>query len=568
VAAFEIRAEKKVAYRTREVALPGLSGRHPFVLNIEAPSVNPRPLGIALDWIQLDRGSLGARFELLDPMRLRLLVVLLLAFVGPRLAGAGRGLSILHAGVLLSAATLGIWWDLLASDRIVGEGLGPYASSVLLAVVLARWRGSRRALRLEGVTAAGAVALLALVAVAVRLWLLLHPQFFYPDVHVHGQFAWILARRGLGTFLADFTANQFRYSLGLQFENGHWYAFPYPPVFYLLTWPLTRLAGYRPEVAVSILPAVVNGLQAFLIYGIARRLRASPAVALAATAAQPLLPIFLARLSLAYFPALVGHAVDGLLVLFLLARRRHLDRPQTVVGLGALLATALLTYTQSVLNFGILLPLFLGLQMGFDHSRGARRRQAGLTIAGLLGIGLALVAFYGRYIPISIDMWRGVAMPEEQIVLDNIERWQAAASPEERAPEKQDDPYAGPGIDPLRGLQKASWRLYVFYGPFAPLVLVGLVLLLRGLDGDLRRFAVAWALTYLLLNLASGGLPGPNLVRQHKDIEVVAPLACLALGTLGARLWVWARLLAIGYGLWYWIFGAGRAVSYLTEKFR
>ena len=123
---------------------------------------------------------------------------------------------------------------------------------------------------------------------------------------------------------------------------------------------------------------------------------------------------------------------------------------------------------------------------------------------------------------ISIDMWRGVAMPEEQIVLDNIERWQAAASPEERVPERQDDTYAGPGIDPLRGLQKAGWRLYVFYGPFAPLVLVGLVLLIRGLDGDLRRFAAAWALTYLLLNLASGGLPGPNLVRQHKDIEVVS----------------------------------------------
>ena len=34
-------------------------------------------------------------------------------------------------------------------------------------------------------------------------------------------------------------------------ENGHWYAFPYPPVFYVLCWPLVRLARFRPEVAVA-----------------------------------------------------------------------------------------------------------------------------------------------------------------------------------------------------------------------------------------------------------------------------------------------------------------------------
>jgi hypothetical protein len=103
--------------------------------------------------------------------------------------------------------------------------------------------------------------------------MLLHPGFYYPDVRVHALFAWQLARRGLVEFLRDFTANQYRYSLGLQFESGHWYAFPYPPAFYLMTWPLTAWARFRPEVAVSLVAAVANSLEVIAVFAIARRLR-------------------------------------------------------------------------------------------------------------------------------------------------------------------------------------------------------------------------------------------------------------------------------------------------------
>src|SRR6185436_3853338 len=133
------------------------------------------------------------------------------------------------------------------------------------------------------------------------------------------------------------TANQFRYSLGLQFENGHWYAFPYPPAFYVLTWPLIRLCRYRPEVAVSLLGAAVNSLEALVVFGIARRLGRSTWVALAAAATVPVLPIFMVRLGLAYFPALVGHAVDAIVILYLLSRLSTPDRlpqaPTTSWGL-------------------------------------------------------------------------------------------------------------------------------------------------------------------------------------------------------------------------------------------
>src|SRR6185295_11625774 len=104
--------------------------------------------------------------------------------------------------------------------------------------------------------------------------------------------------------------------------NGHWYAFPYPPAFYLLCWPLVRV-GYRPEVAVSLLAAVVNSLETLIVFGIARRLERTEGLSFAAAAAVPVLPLFIARLSLAYFPALVGHGVDALVILYLVA---HLDR--------------------------------------------------------------------------------------------------------------------------------------------------------------------------------------------------------------------------------------------------
>jgi hypothetical protein len=121
-------------------------------------------------------------------------------------------------------------------------------------------------------------------------------------------------------------------------------------------------------------------------------------------------------------------------------------------------------------------------------------------------------------------------------------------------------------------VRKAAWRLYVFYGPFAIAVVAGLALLFaRRLHGDAARFAAAWAALYLLLILASAGLPGPNLVRYNKDLEIVAPLFCLALGALGAALWsrrvAWMRAAALLYAASFWTFGAARAVRYLTEKF-
>jgi hypothetical protein len=563
VASFEIQADPQVAYRLVTVDLPRLEGRMPFVLTIDSSSPDARPLGIALDWMHVERASSSARFGLLAATRIALLLVVLVALVAPRLAGAPPWLAATHAALLGAAATAGCRWDVLAAERIVREGWPVYLGVALVATVVARARLTRRALDIPDAPVAGALVVIVLSALALRLAVLLHPQFYYPDVRVHALFAWQIARRGLIGFLRHFTENQYRYSLGLQMENGHWYAFPYPPLFYILSWPLVTLARMRPEVAVSVLAAAVNSLEALIVFGIARRLRASAGTAAGAAAALVLLPLFLVRLSLAYFPALVGHAVDAAVILYLLARLRDLDRPRVVLTLAALISLALLTYTQSLLNFAVLVPLFLVALLATDRTPEMRRRAIGLVAAGALGGVLSLAVFYGRYVPIFLDMQRGIPMPEESILQ---EKPSTPVPEEELVPQEPDDPYAGPTLNPWRGVRKAAWRLYVFYGPFALAVLVGIGLVWRAQPPPQAAIVLAWALSYLTLNLLSGGLPGPNLVRYNKDLEVVAPLFCLALAAVGEWLWRRSRWIAALYVGAYAAFGILRAVRALTEK--
>jgi hypothetical protein len=563
---FSIQADERVPYRVFEFPLPELEGRDPFVLGIESSVAGARPLGLAVDWIEIARRGPESRFAVLPGFRLALAAVAIVAFLAPRLLGARRAVSTAHATLVLATAAIGTWWDVIAAERILRLGAGPYVGIALVAVLVLSTPRLRTAIGVSLGSIAGGLALVVLAAAAARLVLLLHPQFYYPDVKVHALFAWQLARRGLVAFLRDFTANQYRYSLGLQMENGHWYAFPYPPVFYLLTWPLVRLAGLRPEVGVSVLAAAVNSLEALVVFAIARRLGRRDGCALGAAAALVVLPLFIRRLSLAYFPAIVGHAVDAFVILYLLSRLEVLDRPRVVLSLGALIAAALLTYTQSLLNFGILLPLFVAVLMTADRSRQGRRRAAGLVVAGALGAVLSLVLFYGRYVPVFLDMRRGVPMAEETILLEKPAS-PADAVDKTAVPEVPDDPYAGPNLDLVRGVRKAAWRLYVFYGLFALAVIAGLVLIWRRAPATVPPFVVAWALTYLMCNLASGGLPGPNLVRYNKDLEIVAPLFCTALAVIGEWLWARSRVLAVAYAGAYAALGAARLVADLTGRF-
>jgi hypothetical protein len=563
VGRFDVQADAHSPYRTIQLPLPPLPSAKPLTLTLQTTSINPRPLGVALDWLEVVRGE--ARFMLTRSHLVALALVIAGAFGFPLLAGSPRAWALVHASMLLIVAAIGTAWDVIASERIATEGAPIYLAVGAVLAAGARSRRLMAGLQVDSPRIAGALALTTLVALAVRLVLELHPQFYYPDVKVHALFAWQLARHGLARFLEDFTGNQYRFSLGLQNENGHWYAFPYPPVFYMLCWPLIRLARYRPEVAVSVLAAAVNAVEAWIVFGIARRLRCPTGTALLAAAALVVLPIFTARLTLAYFPALVGHAVDAVVLLVILAHLRDLGRARVIGGVALLVAGALLTYTQSVLNFAVLVPLIVLATLAIDRTPEVRRAMAGLVVATALGGLVALAAFYGRYVPIFLDMRKGIPMAEERILLDR--QAQTPATAEDPPPLEKDDPYTGPDFAPGRGVRKAAWRMYVFYAWFAPVILFGIVLVVRRQQKPEAAFVSAWAVAYLFLNLASGSLPGPNLVRYNKDLEVVAPLFCAALAVVAEELWRRSRPIAIGLAFAYAIFGSARAAAYLTTKF-
>ncbi len=571
VASFEAQADPRVAYRVVDVPLPRLEGRHPFVLSIEAPSEIDRPLGIALDWMEIVPEA-ATRVSLQPAALLRFASAVLIAFLLPRLAGCPIWLALGHSVLLAVLGAVGAQRNVLAFERVLREGLPAYATVGFLAIATVTFLRSRKSLGLQGESGfSGALVAIVLVAMAVRLTVLLHPQFYYPDVRVHSAFALLLARRGLFDFASGFVESQFRLSLGLQQVGAHWYAFPYPPGFYLFASPLIAWFGYRPEVATSLLAAAVNSLEPIVVFLLARVLGLSAVAALSSSALMPLLPLFLRRLSLGYFPALFGHAWDTLAIAYVAWRGRSLASPRPVFALAGLLAACFLAYTQAVLNFGVFFGLLLGFELASGRGATTRRWAAALIGSCLLAGLFAFSAFYARYVPMLEAMRDGRAVPEERILRERFEREERArAAAQEATIPEEVDPYTGPSFELLRGVRKAGWRLFVFYAAFAPLVVVGWVLLARWLSPPAARLVSAWGLSYVLLNVLSGSLPGPNLLRYNKDLELLAPLACLALGTPFSRLAEGrrpARLAAAVLAAVWVVWGASQATESLTRTF-
>ena len=414
LAAFDIQADTQVPYRIDRRRAPPPRGPPPVrARRSRRRPTNPRPLGVALDWLELERGerrrAAHAGHALLRwrPSWRRRLRVPRLAARAPRLA-VGRA-----CRDRARHRRCGTACDVMASERILREGAPIYvvdgsagpssrrggaAGRAALARGLARRR--RRPRRSS-----------CSCALAVRLVLLLHPQFYYPDVQ--GPRALRLAagaprarppssRTSPRTSTGTASACRSRTATGTRSPTrrcstscaGRW-----------SRWPATGPRSRSPSLA-----AVVNSLEAWSSSA-SRAGCAAVRRGAGRRGGPPLLPIFIARLTLAYFPALVGHAVDAVVLLVILASPARPRTGARVIAGAALLAVALLTYTQSLLNFAVLVRAVRDRAPRRRRAPETRRRMARPRRSRARSAARSpLAVFYGRYVPIFLDMRHGIPM--------------------------------------------------------------------------------------------------------------------------------------------------------------
>jgi hypothetical protein len=469
--------------------------RGPLVLRFRssAPPGAPEPeLGVALDWIEL-RGVTALR-----PGRPLLAGLLALLLGVPALAGLAlrRTEPALWTGAFVSAvAAAAVWLDRFGGLVALGTA-GPLALLVLAALALAAhalarvWPDHLQPWA-AALAPAAALAVVALVALD-------HPFFHYPDVDTHARF--VRAIRQDGMLLLDPTPYQLRSGAWTREVAGRRIAFPYSPVFHALAAPLAALSDeVRAVKAVAVFSV---GLTVLLVHVLARALGLGPTLAWMAQALLAVLPVTWSRLTLALYPALLGQALEALLIAHLVRRLDHLDGARDSAAAFAFLLMAQLAYTGSVINVSALVLVLAAV----EAVRAEWQRAARLLGAWALSLGLVAALLYARFLPVLFTevLPHARQAPAEAVM---------AATP--------------------AGLARlAAVRAFTFFNLLPLLAAWGLIAL-RAAPVRPRRVilsVLAAGAGLLILRFAL-----PALVRDAKEVELLAlPLCVLAAGGAGA----------------------------------
>jgi hypothetical protein len=471
-----------------------LSGPTPLVLDLHTDAQDDRGLGVSLDWVRLDlprasqlrlRGA--ARFR--PTLALSLLLLLLIAGgVAPAWAvGASSVPSLLSA--------FGLLRDPWLVHRLT-TGV-PEALFLLLPIVFLL----RRALVREGRVALPhfRLALVLFLAVALpRALLVNHPDYYYPDLMIHARLAKLMHRAGPESILRpDLFLGRFQ-------EARHSFSgMPYSLAFHL---PLAVLdpAYDHTMTALKVGGAFLSTLPVPLGVLLIRRTGLSLFGA-GLLAVAPSYPHWLFQATL---PALLGHAVDLGLLLWLIGHLEGLDRPRTFLMGALLVAAAQLAYAFGLPVTGLLV-LFLALFTAWPGGR-ALPGAVRLLAMGALGAALGFALYYRHFVDGVLAVAAGVGSP--------------GAFPEGAAPS---------ALDRVAATLAEASRFFDTLWPL--LALPGLVLLLRPRPG-VAVFR-AWTATVLVLMALRIALPG--VFRWNHWVLLLTPLLCLlageTLGWLGAR---------------------------------
>ncbi len=488
-----------------------------FELGLVSSSEDPRPLGLALDWMSVRPA--GGFFTVIPTASawLALLSWVVAFYALPRLLGLGERIALgfgAGAGACLTAIALAHkLWPVHAAMTL---GLRAHVVFLLLCLFQA-WRRRTNGSFFAEPLARWAV-LVVCAALAVRLFALFHPDFYYPDVRTHSKFVSLIWTEGLSGFLTNHIENQHRHLLGLQYVSGRWVAFPYPPLLYLTIYPLS-LAQLPVEDWMKLLPAALLSVEALALFALAGKLGLGPRASFVAVVLHASARVLAFRLAVASYAALFGHFWDTLAVLYIVFFFHRLHRTAYGAGLALLVAISILSYAGSVLTLGIFVPFF-GIAISLMR-RGRLSTVAALAGWPLAGALAAAWLFYWSYVPELLGT--------------------SAANGAEPA---------GGGLSALveprltlsAALSMALYRLRLFYA--WPYALASIALLVRFLwrrgDGEnalALPLAVAASATYMGMNFLRAGLGSTHVFQFSKDDLVILPVVALLLGSAIGAMW-------------------------------
>lgn len=483
--------------RTTTLRAPSVRG--PLVLDFAVDSHERRNMGLRMDRLAIDVPS-GPPLRLrpgaaLMPVAAAGLFFLGLLVLGASSAAAGA-LSLLGASAFAALA----WVDLFQAWRQVS--LVPIMLSISVPVLFVARRGVEIRMGMER-TVATTLVCAALATMVLRLGLISHPDFYYPDLLTHTRVADAIRNEGPSFLLhpADALNAQGAWTKPVL---GGVSALPYAIVFHT---PFAVLASVfdlsidQIETAMKAGASLVSVLPILLAGLLASRLSLPPLAALLLC----VIPTYTSRLSFGLLPALLGHVFDlaALLAIAVFLKKDALASPRSMAWVTGTLLFGHLAYTSSTVNESIFAALLALLY--FVGPRQEMRVGGRILLAeGLAAFG-AFLLYYRHFVG---DVF-GLAAKLLGIE-DATGSTSASVYP----------------IESFWGL--LAERTGTFFGwPYVILALVGL-----GLAGSAvhrSRLVTAWGLAYLVLILLRAKVP--DVFRYGHETLFLTPLVGLLAGS-------------------------------------
>jgi len=464
--------------RFRTERLPVTVPEGPLRIEIVTDDPDPQTLGLAVDWVRLER----VRWAF-APAFFWLRLLVLGGFVIAGWAGFGMVGRAICGGALAMMAALWAALDPFGLAHVSANLALPALLLTALAAALVHRRPGGKW-----------VTLIFFAGYLLKGAGLFYPSYFYPDVRNHGRYVLALAEarggleeRGRNTQMQVNTAYP-------RTVAGKAYAFPYSPVFFI---PFTWLPRERAVIEDTLKHvALAAGAAEVLVVYCLSSLVLGPGPGVLGALLAAFLPAMYSRLLLAMWPSVAGHLLDSLTVITVLMLAKEPDRLFRLAMFVASTLGSLLTYVGSLFNLGA----FIGCA-----SLASLRLAPRLAAGSAFPVGITLGWLYGGF---TATFLREIVPA----------LWAARNA-------------NGTGAEAAmgEGLASAFARIPIFYGYGYPaLAIAGILVMRRRVPGSVFRIVAAYGLAFLMLVVLRGSSGG--LFKDLKEILFVGPLVAFASG--------------------------------------